>query len=89
MLVLILFEGQIMSGDVTGDIQNTLGFEYVLSNSAQEDSAVREATPIPAVRVAKVKVPSLQWIPTNTIESETFQVTIRLQVSVQFVAHKQ
>ncbi|KAJ7325591.1 hypothetical protein DFH08DRAFT_941317 [Mycena albidolilacea] len=66
-------ETGIMSGDVTGDIENTLGFECVLNSSAQEDSAVREATLTPAVRVAKVKGPSLRWIPTNTIESETFQ----------------
>ncbi|KAJ7352708.1 hypothetical protein DFH08DRAFT_1078316 [Mycena albidolilacea] len=64
--------GRMMSGDVAGDIENTFGFEYVLNNSAQEDSAMREATPIPAVRVAKAKGPSLIWIPTKPIESATF-----------------
>jgi hypothetical protein len=87
MLVLILFEGQMMSDDVTGDIENTLEFECVLNNSAQGDSAEREATPIPAVRAAKVKGPSLIWIPTKPIESATFPVNIRL--STQLVAHKQ
>jgi hypothetical protein len=85
--ILILIEAPIVSGNVAGDVANTLGLKCVLNNSVQEGSVSQEAPPRPAAGVAKAKGPDLICSPANTIESEIFQVTVRL--SMQVVAHTQ